>query len=352
MIIFNKEKCEGTFLEQSVGIVGENLINEVVFMVNGFVGEKTNASIHLRFADGSVNSVAPQEVLTVDNGTKILWKIVKNDIFCHGWIEVQLELRDDEKLLQTEIIRLFAGESLPIEDKEYSNPNSENIALRDEIKMLWDKTYEQNEQIAENLKLINESDLSLKADKATTLSGYGITDAYNKSYIEKALNYKLDKMPFDTTLTQNSPNYITSGTMYSVINEVNKTINKNKTDADKSIATKYDSSNFESGVGTLSPTQAAYEGNEGSFIYAKNGDIVTLSVSLNTLVADKNYLQMAGLPFTVRAESKLAGMAVYSTTNKLRNIRLDGTWIYITAPSDKFTADEKIKFNITYIIRK
>lgn len=65
-----------------------------------------------------------------------MWKIRKNDIFCHGWVEVQLELREEETTLQTDIVRLFAGESIPIEDKGFTNPNSETLALRDEAKML------------------------------------------------------------------------------------------------------------------------------------------------------------------------------------------------------------------------
>lgn len=63
-----------------------------------------------------------------------MWKIGKNDIFCHGWVEVQLELREEETTLQTDIVRLFAGESIPIEDKGFTNPNSETLALRDEAK--------------------------------------------------------------------------------------------------------------------------------------------------------------------------------------------------------------------------
>ncbi|WP_440447716.1 hypothetical protein, partial [Ruminococcus sp.] len=41
--------------------------------------------------------------------------------------------------------------------------------------------------------------VNLKADKATTLAGYGIEDAYTKADVSKALSYKLNKMPFDTT---------------------------------------------------------------------------------------------------------------------------------------------------------
>lgn len=401
MIIFNKEKYEGTFLEENIGITGENLVNEVGFTVNGFAGKNITAAIHLRFSDGSVNSVAPQSVKVINNSTCLMWKISKNDIFCHGWVEVQLELRDGERLLQTEIIRLFAGESLPIEDKEYNNPNSETLALRDEVQKLWAKTAEQNEKIEKNKRVIEQSDLSfkedkqnkavvkgdvtaqsyasveylnnyyydaeevdrqiteldesvslkvnLKADKADTLSGYGITDAYDKTYLNKALNNKLIKMPFDTVPAANSPNYVTSGTLYSSVDTLNQTIAKNKTAAESAIAAKYDSSNVESGTGSLTPGQAIYDGNEGSFNYVKNGRVVTVSVNITKLVADKSYIQMAGLPFPAKSESRFSSTAVYSTTNKLRNIRLDGSWLYINSPTDKFTDDEKINFTITYI---
>lgn len=401
MIIFNKEKYEGTFLEENIGITGENLVNEVEFTVNGFAGKNITAAIHLRFSDGSVNSVAPQSVKVINNSTCLMWKISKNDIFCHGWVEVQLELRDGERLLQTEIIRLFAGESLPIEDKEYNNPNSETLALRDEVQKLWAKTAEQNEKIEKNKRVIEQSDLSLKedkknkavvkrdvtaqsyasveylnnyyydaeevdrqitdidetvtmkinlkADKATTLAGYGIGDAYTKTYVDRLLNGKLNKMPFDTAPKENSPNYITSGTLYSSVNTLNQTIAKNKTAAESAIAAKYDSSNVESGTGSLTPGQAIYDGNEGSFNYVKNGRVVTVSVNITKLVADKSYIQMAGLPFPAKNESKFSSIAVYSTTNKMRNIRLDGSWLYISSPTDKFTDDEKINFTITYI---
>lgn len=193
--------------------------------------------------------------------------------------------------------------------------------------------------------------INLKADKANTLAGYGITDAYNKTYLDKALKDKLNKMPFDTAPKENSPNYITSGTLYSSVNTLNQTIAKNKTAAESAIAAKYDSSNVESGTGSLTPGQAIYDGNEGSFNYVKNGRVVTVSVNITKLVADKSYIQMAGLPFPAKNESRFSSTAVYSTTNKLRNIRLDGSWLYISSPTDKFTDDEKINFIITYIIR-
>ena len=361
-------------------------------------------SAKIRFKDGSVNTVAPQTVKTVNNSTYIMWKIRKNDIFCHGWVEVQLELREEETTLQTDIVRLFAGESIPIEDKGFTNPNSETLALRDEAKKCWDKIAEQNKQIENNIKVIADSDitlkeekankvtvkadvteesypsvaylenyyydyndvddeiqnlkssvdtkLNLKADKADTLAGYGITDAYDKTYINRSLNNKLNKMPFDTVPAANSPNYVTSGTVYNSVNSLRQTVVQNKDDIEKSLANKYDAANNEIGSGELSPAQTIYEGSEGNFVYAKNGDAVTVSVNITSMLADKNYLQMSGLPFPSKAESRLASIAVYSTKNNLRNVRIDGSWIYISAPSDKFVEDEKMNFVVTYIIRR
>lgn len=402
MIIFNKEKYEGIAAEDNAGIVGENLVSKVEFTVNDFVGKNTIAAIHLRFKDGSVNTVAPQTVKTVNNSTYIMWKIGENDIFCHGWVEVQLELREEETTLQTDIVRLFAGESIPIEDKGFTNPNSETLALRDEAKKCWDKIAEQNKQIENNIKVIADSDitlkeekankvtlkadvteesypsvaylenyyydyddvddkiqnlkssidtkLNLKADKADTLAGYGITNAYDKTYLDKALRDKLNKMPFDTVPKENSPNYITSGTLYSSVNTLNQTIAKNKTAAESAIAAKYDSSNIESGSGELSPALTIYEGSAGKFVYVKNGKVVTVSVNITSMLADKHYFQMSGLPYAAKNESKLSSWSVYSTANKLRNVKIDGSWIYISSPSDNFAEGEKMNFIITYII--
>ena len=181
-----------------------------------------------------------------------------------------------------------------------------------------------------------------KADKADTLASYGITDAYDKTYINRALKLKLDTKPFDAVPAANSPNYVTSGTVYGGISTL-------KSDVNKALAAKYDSSNVESGTRSLTPGTANYDGCEGSFNYVKNGKAVTVSVNITKLIADKTYTQMAGLPFRAINESKYSSIAVYSTTNKLRNVRLDGTWLFISTITDKFAENEKINFIITYI---
>lgn len=495
MIIYNKEKCEGAFCEEAVGVVGENLVNEVEFLVKNFTGENVTACVHLRFSDGSVNSAVPQSVKAVDNGTYIVWRIGKNDIFRHGRVEVQLELRDGERLLQTEIVRLFAGESLPVEDREYSNPNSETLALRDEAKILWERTFEQNEKIEENIRLIAQSDITLKedvrnkavnkenltaesypsveylnnyyydaekveelldevdesaslkinlkadkdsvdsafaalnktvsdnkaetdtaldrkADKATTLAGYKITDAYTKTLSDRMyscpISIAFDENNIPLTFVSNSRLmsahfsavsekiryvYISShvdtvdsdafsdctnlSAVYYGVNNNDRIDNFSaiirsalpnnniKTfhntsrreisdfliNSIKSLSEiKYDSSNVENGSGTLSPATSTDTGCEGNFIYSKNGNTVTVAVNITKFLAGKNYVRMSGLPFKQNLSIRLASMLAKASSGDYVNVRIDGSWIYFTKSGSTFSDGETLIVTVTYII--
>ena len=214
-----------------------------------------------------------------------------------------------------------------------------------------------------------------KADRATTLDGYGITDTYTQSQIKTKLEQKLNKMPFDSEPTLNSPCYLTSGAVYNaLLDKANssdvKTSVKSLSNAIKSKADinavnalneyveqnaaaingKYDSSNVEVGKGELTPAQAIYDGCEGSFNYSKIGKTVTVALNITTLVAGKNYVQFAGLPFMAMTASRLSSIVAYTTANKLVNIRLDGSWLYISSPGTTFAEGEKINVIVTYII--
>ena len=189
---------------------------------------------------------------------------------------------------------------------------------------------------ADLAKIINN-----KANKATTLDGYGITDAYTQSQIKTKLEQKLNKMPFDSEPTLNSPCYLTSGAVYNAL-----LVKADKT----ALATKYDSSNVEVGKGELTPAQAIYDGCKGSFNYSKIGKTVTVALNITNLVAGKNYVQLAGLPFMAMTASRLSSIVAYTTANKLVNIRLDGSWLYINSPGTTFAEGEKINSIITYII--
>ena len=382
MIIYDKRKPKTFDGANCIGITGENLATTQEFLISGMNDITVDYYIHLRFADGSVNSVIPDSVTVDKSGTKIVWKVKKNDIFMHGYFELQLEGRGENGyVFQTQIVTLYADESIPIEDKEYLNPNSETLKLREEVQKNLDETKNQQSKIDENRKIIEQSNLSLKenisnkiedrrqivnqsenypsikyletyylpatmsyecdeldemfaakADKATTIDGYGITDAYTKATVKLLLAGKLDAMSFDSEPTLNSPCYLTSGTVYSALTK------------------KFDNSNIETGKGNLAPAQAIYDGYEGSFNYVKIGKIVTVALNITTLIAGKNYVQFAGLPYTALTASRLSSIVAYTTANKLVNLRLDGSWLYISSPDTTFADGEKINAIITYII--
>ena len=425
MIIYNKRKPKAFDGTNCIGVTGENLAETQEFLINGITDITADYRIHLRFADGSVNSIIPDSTTVDKLGTKIVWKVKKNDIFMHGYFELQLEGRGENgSIFQTQIVTLYADESIPIEDREYLNPNSETLRLREEMLKTLTEAKNQQAKIDENRKIIEQSNLSLKenisnklenrqqivnqsenypsikyleayylpasksygrdeldgmfaakADRATTLDGYGITDTYTQSQIKTKLEQKLKKMPFDSEPTLNSPCYLTSGAVYNaLLNKANssdvKTSVKSLSNAIKSKADinvvnalneyvernsaaingKYDSSNVEVGKGELTPAQAIYDGFEGSFNYSKIGKTVTVALNITNLVAGKNYVRFAGLPFRAMAASKLSSIAVYTTNNKLVNLRLDDTWFYISSPGTTFAEGEKINVIVTYII--
>lgn len=267
MIIYDKRKPKNFDGANCVGITGENLAETQEFLIRGMCDITVDYTIHLRFADGSVNSVIPDSTAIDETGTKLVWKVRKNDIFMHGYFELQLEGRGENGyVFQTQIVTLYADESIPIEDKEYLNPNSEALKLREETQNLLDETKLCRTEIDKTKKLIEQSDITkkednsnkvsdssqitdytqnypsikyleayylpasksygrdeldgmfaAKADRATTLDGYGITDTYTQSQIKTKLEQKLNKMPFDSEPTLNSPCYLTSGAVYNAL---------------------------------------------------------------------------------------------------------------------------------------
>ncbi len=115
------------------------------------------------------------------------------------------------------------------------------------------------------------AEVKKKADKSTTLAGYGISDAYTQEETNKKLARKLDSMPFDSEPKNNSPCYLTSGTVY------NSLLTKaDKTETDNSLAEKANSADVDASIKTINTT------------IANNQKSVNASLeSLNTALADK-----------------------------------------------------------------
>lgn len=179
MIIYDKRKPKTFDGANCVGITGENLAETQDFLIRGMCDITVDYTIHLRFADGSVNSVIPDSTAIDETGTKLVWKVRKNDIFMHGYFELQLEGRGENGyVFQTQIVTLYADESIPIEDKEYLNPNSETLKLREETQKLLDETKLCRTEIDKTKKLIEQSDITKKEDNSNKVSSKrDITDS-------------------------------------------------------------------------------------------------------------------------------------------------------------------------------
>lgn len=146
-------------------------------------------------------------------------------------------------------------------------------------------------QLSTDITNIN-TNLANKADKSTTLAGYGITDAYTKEKTDQKLARKLDSMPFDSEPKNNSPCYLTSGTVYSAL-----LVKADKT----ALATKYDSSNIESGTSKLTPySTIADKIKSASCTYKTIGDVVIVSATVKmnavTIGANSTY-PLIDLPY-------------------------------------------------------
>lgn len=191
MIIYDKRKPKTFDGANCVGITGENLAETQEFLIRGMCDITVDYTIHLRFADGSVNSVIPDSTAIDETGTKLVWKVRKNDIFMHGYFELQLEGRGENGyVFQTQIVTLYADESIPIEDKEYLNPNSETLKLREETQKLLDETKLCRTEIDKTKKLIEQSDITKKEDNSNKVSSK--TDITDSSVNYPSIKYLND----------------------------------------------------------------------------------------------------------------------------------------------------------------
>ena len=98
MIIYQNKKpieCGDT---DCVGVTGDNAAYTQDFYIKGVSDDSISYTLHLRFADGSVNSITPDLVRTDGEGTGISWIVKKNDIFMHGYFELQIEGRNSQDL--------------------------------------------------------------------------------------------------------------------------------------------------------------------------------------------------------------------------------------------------------------
>ena len=179
-----------------------------------------------------------------------------------------------------------------------------------------------------------DASLANKADKATTLDGYGITDTYTRSEIKIRLEEKLKKMPFDSEPTLNSPCYLTSGAVYNAL------------------LSKYDSSNIESGTSTLTPySTVADKIKSASCTYKTIGDVVIVSatVKMNAVsLAGNSMCPLIDLPYKCISEDNVFCVGI-SNLGKLFKFAIpkNNTWLqFSTQDKTAYTFADGEQINV------
>lgn len=346
MIIYDKRKPKTFDGANCVGITGENLAETQEFLIRGMCDITVDYTIHLRFADGSVNSVIPDSTAIDETGTKLVWKVRKNDIFMHGYFELQLEGRGENGyVFQTQIVTLYADESIPIEDKEYLNPNSETLKLREETQKLLDETKLCRTEIDKTKKLIEQSDISKKEDNSNKVSDSSQITDYTQNY--PSIKYLTD-------------NYWDSADSYSsdevdiLLNAKadNKTLNERLVRMDMSIGSKYDSANIESGTSKLTPySTVTNKIKSASCMYKTIGDVVIVSatVKMNAVsLAGNSMCPLIDLPYKCISEDNVFCVGI-SNLGKLFKFAIpkNNTWLqFSTQDKTAYTFADGEQINV------
>ena len=190
--------------------------------------------------------------------------------------------------------------------------------------------------------------LAKKADKSTTLAGYGITDAYTREEVQKRLGGKLDSKPFDSEPKQDSPCYLTSGTVYSAL-----LVKADKT----ALVTKYDSSNIELGTATLTPYSTQIDKiKSATCLYEKIGDIVIVNVTVimnATSLGGTSTIALLNMPFSNKSDVIVHDIGISKNGGMFRGSVNKSAWLQFT-PLNKqaynFVADEQVNFSLIYKI--
>lgn len=192
-------------LEVRQGDKGSRII-DFAFTVNGetvdlasTMSAKVNATVDDVIVADSVAAVVDTEnnVVTVT--------LTDTMLALSGICKMDIVLMEGDEIITAETVCLRIGKSVINDDSKAFPGASSIVEITKEVK---------------NARGSHDSlgaRLASKADKATTLAGYGITDAYTREGTDKKLARKLDSMPFDDEPKYNSPCYLTSGAVYKSI---------------------------------------------------------------------------------------------------------------------------------------
>lgn len=332
-------------LEVRQGDKGSRII-DFTFTVNGEIVDlastmsaKVNATVDDVIVADSVAAVVDAEnnVVTVT--------LTDTMLALSGICKMDIVLTEGDEIITAETVCLRVGKSV-INDDSKAFPGASSIA---EITKEVENARGSHNSLGARLDT-TDANLASKANKSTTLAGYGITDAYTKERTDQKLAQKLNSMPFDSEPKNNSPCYLTSGAVYNAL----------LAKADKAaLATKYDSSNIESGTSTLTPYSTVTDKiKSANCTYKTIGDIVIVSatVKMNAVSLGGNSMcLLIDLPYKCISEDNVFCVGI-SNLGKLFKFAIpkNNTWLQLST-QDKtaytFADGEQINVICLYKIK-
>ena len=223
-------------LEVRQGDKGSRII-DFAFTVNGetvnlasTMSAKVNATVDDVIVADSVAAVVDTEnnVVTVT--------LTDTMLALSGICKMDIVLTEGDEIITAETVCLRVGKSV-INDDSKAFPGASSIA---EITKEVENARGGQNSLGARLDTV-DTNFTKKADKTSTLAGYGITDAYTKEKTDQKLAQKLNSMPFDSEPKNNSPCYLTSGAVYNaLLAKADVTSVYSKTETDNSLGEKAD----------------------------------------------------------------------------------------------------------------
>ena len=199
--------------------------------------------------------------------------------------------------------------------------------------------------LAENSKISNESAgsfVEISREIATARGGQNSLGA-RLDKTDKSIARKLNSMPFDSEPKNNSPCYLTSGAVYNAL-----LVKADKT----ALATKYDSSNIESGTSTLTPYSTVTDKiKSANCTYKTIGDIVIVSatVKMNAVSLGGNSMcPLIDLPYKCISEDNVFCVGI-SNLGKLFKFAIpkNNTWLqFSTQDKTAYTFADGEQINV------
>ena len=165
---------------------------------------------------------------------------------------------------------------------------------------------------------------------------------------DKRIARKLDSMPFDSEPKNNSPCYLTSGTVYNAL-----LVKADKT----ALATKYNSSNIELGTATLTPYSTQTDKiKSAACLYEKIGNIVIVNATVimnETSLGGTSSISLLNMPFSNKSDVIAYDIGISKNGGMFKAGVTKSAWLQfmpLNKQSYNFAADEQVNFSLIYKI--